>query len=97
VSPVFPFYYSALAIGAKIIEKCPCEGQKAGKYFRCRLKSEIVEAADHFHNAYNHLLNNGIELIRRYRSYSVTGPSSAGLSLPLRETLLLIPVGFKCP
>src|SRR5262247_2015625 len=38
------------------------------------LKSEIAEAADHLHNAYNHRLNNEIELIRCYRSYSVTGP-----------------------
>jgi hypothetical protein len=40
---------------AKIIEKCPCEGQKAGKYFRCRLKSEIADAADHPYNADNRL------------------------------------------
>src|SRR5215813_3496760 len=37
-------------------------------------KSEIAEAADQLHNAYNHRLNNEIELIRCYRSYSVTGP-----------------------
>jgi hypothetical protein len=44
--------------------KCSCEGQKAGKYFRCRLKSENAYAADYLHNAYNKRFNKGIELIR---------------------------------
>ena len=61
------FFRSAIRhwqYGAKIIEKCPCEEPKAGKYFRCRLKSEITHVADYPHNAYNQLFNKVLWFIR---------------------------------